>query len=103
MDLASHGCTQLSMNLLDHERTPLWRVWEAAAGMAEDEGVRLIDSELIGLAPTQALTDVADHVGVAASLPVEERLTEAAAWLRIRDFTPTMALELRLAQVRQGR
>jgi hypothetical protein len=32
-----------------------------------------------------------------AELPTEERITRAADWLRIRGFTPLMALELRLA------
>ena len=27
---------------------------------------------------------------------VEARITQAAAWLKMRDFDPTMALELRL-------
>ena len=27
-ELASLGCVQLSMNIVDHERTPIWHVWE---------------------------------------------------------------------------
>lgn len=102
IDLAAQGCMQLSMNLLDHERTPLWRVWGRAAELARDEGVSLLDSELIGLAPAASLTAVSDHLGVPADRPLVERLTEAAAWLRIRDFRPAMALEVRLDEVRAG-
>jgi hypothetical protein len=43
---------------------------------------------------------VADHIGVASGRPLVERVTEAAAWLRIRRFDPSMALELRLAALR---
>ena len=65
--------------------------------MAADDGVEARESELIGLVPLAALVDVADHASVAPELPVEERITSAAAWLKARDFEPTMALELRLA------
>jgi len=92
---------QVSMNLLDHTVTPLWLAWETVRGLAADEGVELRESELIGLAPMAALTEVADHVGVAPRVPTEERLTAAAEALAIRDFEPTMALELRLAAATQ--
>jgi glutamate formiminotransferase len=91
-------CAQVSMNLLDFSVTPMWRVWEAVRDLAADAGVGLRESELIGLCPTAALTDVADHAGVDPSLADTERITQAAALLNIRDFVPTMALELRLAR-----
>ncbi len=96
------ACAQVSMNLLDFTVTPIWRAWEEVERLAGDVGVHLRESELIGLAPVAALTAVADHRGVDPSLPLEQRLDRAAAWLRIRDFDPTMALELRLAQMRGG-
>jgi glutamate formiminotransferase len=97
------ACAQVSMNLLDHSITPLWRVWEEVRDRAAAEGVALRDSELIGLAPLAAFTDVADHVDIASGLSVEERITQAADWLRIRDFEPTMALELRLAEAQKAK
>jgi glutamate formiminotransferase / 5-formyltetrahydrofolate cyclo-ligase len=91
------ACAQVSMNLLDFAVTPMWVVWEAVGAMAAEEGVGLRESELIGLAPVAALSAVADHIDVPADAPVEQRLVAAASWLHIRDFEPTMALELRLA------
>ena len=91
---------QVSMNLLDFHVTPVWRAWEAVVGAAADEGVEAAESELIGLAPLAALLDVADHAGVPADAPVEARLAAAADAIRLRDFTPLMALELRLAAAR---
>jgi glutamate formiminotransferase len=88
---------QVSMNLLDFRTTPIWRVWEAVADLAAEEGVGLHESELIGLAPVDALLDVADHAGVGAPRSVEDRLAAAAAAIRLRDFSPLQALELRLA------
>ncbi len=90
-------CAQVSMNLLDFTVTPLWRVWEAVEAEARKAGVEPAESELIGLAPLAALLAVADHGGASTGAPVEDRLAAAAAFLRLRDFSPLQALELRLA------
>ncbi len=100
IDLASQGCAQLSMNILDHQRTPLWRIWEEAQRLAAEERVSLLDSELVGLLPAAALVEVADHIGSSSFHPAERRVTEAAAWLRIRRFDPDMILEVRLERAR---
>jgi glutamate formiminotransferase len=91
---------QVSMNLLDFGVTPMWQAWEAVAGLAAEDGIRLAESELIGLAPLAALLDVADHAGAPADGPVEDRLAAAARAIRLRDFSPLMALEVRLAAAR---
>jgi glutamate formiminotransferase len=90
------GRAQVSMNLLDFRATSIWRVWEAVAELAREEGVAPVESELIGLAPLAALLDVAEHAGEATSLPVEQRLAAAATAIKLRDFSPLQALELRL-------
>ena len=68
--LASMGCVQVSMNLLDHERTPMWRVLERVRGPRGEAATSIRDSELIGLAPLRAFLDTADHVGVSSTLSV---------------------------------
>jgi glutamate formiminotransferase / 5-formyltetrahydrofolate cyclo-ligase len=93
---------QVSMNLLDFGVTPIWRAWEAVRDAAAKEGVVPHESELIGLAPIDSFLDVADHIGVAGNLPREERLAAAADWLKVRDWTPQMMLELRLEAARKG-
>jgi len=90
-------CAQVSMNLLDFETTPMWRVWDEVAALAREAGVGLRESELIGLAPLAAFDAVANHAGVAGSAPVERRFMTAASYVRLRDARPEMALELRLA------
>jgi glutamate formiminotransferase len=97
------GCAQVSMNVLDHTITPLWLVWQTVTSLARADGVEPRESELIGLCPLEALVEVADHAGVESDGSDEQRITEAARWLRIRDFQPTMALELRMAvEARKG-
>ena len=93
---------QVSMNLLDYRTTPIWLVWEAVRAEAAADGVHLAESELIGLAPLAALLDVADHVGVSEHLSQTERLAGAAGFLKLRDFSPLQALEVRLEEARKG-
>lgn len=91
---------QVSMNLLDFSVTPLWVVWDAVRELAAEDGVEPAESELIGLAPLASFLAVADHAGAPVEAPVEERLTAAADYLRLRDHTPLQALELRLDAAR---
>jgi glutamate formiminotransferase len=92
---------QVSMNLLDFSVTPLWLAWETVRELAAEDGVALAESELIGLAPLAALLGVADHAGAPRDADVETRLRTAAEAISLRDFTPLMALELRLAAARE--
>ncbi len=94
------GRAQVSMNLLDFATTPLWLVWETVRDIAGEDGVDLAESELIGLAPLAALLAVADRVEASPDDPVEDRLAAAAAFLRLRDYSPMQALELRLDAAR---
>ena len=50
--------SQVSMNLLDYETTSIRTVFDAVAKMAGEKGVKVAESELVGLAPSAAL-DVA--------------------------------------------
>ncbi len=91
---------QVSMNLLDFTVTPLWVVWDAVRDLAAEDGVEPAESELIGLAPLAAFLDVADRAEADKDMPLDERLRAAATYLRLRDFSPTQALELRLEEAR---
>jgi len=94
------GRAQVSMNLLDFGITPIWLAWETVQSEAARAGVGLAASELIGLAPLAAFLDVARHAGADESGPVEDRLAIAADFIRLRDFSPLQALELRLEAAR---
>jgi glutamate formiminotransferase / 5-formyltetrahydrofolate cyclo-ligase len=94
------GRAQVSMNLLDFAITPMWRVWETVRDEAREEGVDVAESELIGLAPVASFLDVASHAGAPTSLAIADRLAVAADFLKLRDFSPMQALELRLEAAR---
>jgi glutamate formiminotransferase / 5-formyltetrahydrofolate cyclo-ligase len=73
---------QVSTNLVDWERTGIAAVVNEVRRLARDAGTDIDHCELIGLAPTGALLDV------------------AADTLGLRDFTADQALELRLTRDR---
>ena len=94
---------QVSMNLLDFRTTPMWRAWQVVGELAAEDGVELAESELIGLAPLAALTDVADDAGVAGGRagrgPTRGGARRPSGSATI---SPQMALELRLAAARDA-
>ncbi len=59
--LEERGIVQVSMNLTNFEKTPVSRVFDAVTREAERYGVSVLESEIVGLVPAAALTDVAEH------------------------------------------
>jgi len=77
------GLAQVSMNLTNYQRTPVYRVVEMIRREAERYGVSIHHSELVGLIPQEALID-------------------AAQWyMQLDQFTPDQVLENRLAATRE--
>lgn len=71
---------QVSMNILNYATTPLYRVFELVRMEAARYGVGIVESELIGLAPSQAFMDVASYYlqlpGLSRDTLVETRIYE---------------------------
>lgn len=59
MGVEVEGQAQVSMNLLDYTKTPVYRVTELVRREAARYGVAVKNAELIGLIPQQALLDAA--------------------------------------------
>jgi glutamate formiminotransferase len=76
--LEDRGIVQVSMNLTNYEKTPIFRVFEAVRREAARYGVNLLESEIVGLVPAAALTDAAEH------------------YLQLAGFTREQVLETRL-------
>jgi glutamate formiminotransferase len=79
---ADPSVVQVSMNLLDTRQTPIWFVFERISDLAAQRGVSVLQSELVGLAPADAVADIARHVlrfdHFEASAILETRLLEQA-------------------------
>jgi len=59
--LEDRNIAQVSMNMVNYEGTPLYRVLELIKIEAKRYGVNIIGTELIGLAPAKALIDSAEY------------------------------------------
>ncbi|MCQ2609377.1 MAG: glutamate formimidoyltransferase [Lachnospiraceae bacterium] len=55
------GFAQVTMNLVNYEKTAVYRVQEAIKMEANRYGVHVTDTELVGLCPAKALLDAAEY------------------------------------------
>jgi glutamate formiminotransferase len=79
---ADPNVVQVSMNLLDTRRTSMAVVFDRIRQQAESRGVSVLESELVGLAPAEALVDVARQAlrfgRLDADALIETRLLEVS-------------------------
>jgi len=59
--LEDRNIAQVSMNMVNCEGTPIYRVFEAIRAEARRWGVHIVGSEIVGLAPAKALIDCAEY------------------------------------------
>ena len=59
-ELKDRGVVQVSMNLTNYEKTPIFRVFETVKREAERYGVQVLESEIVGLVPSAALNAAAE-------------------------------------------
>jgi glutamate formiminotransferase len=59
--LGDRNIVQVSMNLTNYERTPIYRVFEVVKREAARYGVQVLESEIVGLVPSAALVDAAAY------------------------------------------
>jgi glutamate formiminotransferase len=59
--LEDRNLAQVSMNLTNYEKTPIFRVFEAVKREAERYGVSILESEIVGLVPASALHAAAEY------------------------------------------
>ncbi|PYQ37446.1 MAG: glutamate formimidoyltransferase [Acidobacteria bacterium] len=80
VELADRGQVQVSINMTNYRKSPLHRVFECVRSEAERHGVAIVGSEIVGLAPAEALLAAAEH------------------YLRLERFSTDQVLELRLLE-----
>jgi len=78
VELKEKGIVQVSMNLTNYKKSPIFRVFETIKREAERYGVTVVGSEIIGMVPLQAIVETfswylqLDDFGT--SRVIEERL-----------------------------
>lgn len=78
--LEGRGIVQVSMNLTNFEKTPIYQVFELIRCEADRWGVPIVGSEIVGLVPQAALLQAVEH------------------FLRLENFQHSQVLENRLAE-----
>jgi glutamate formiminotransferase / 5-formyltetrahydrofolate cyclo-ligase len=76
--LEDRGIVQVSMNLTNYEKTPIFRVFETVKREAARYGVSILESEIVGLIPSAALAGAAEF------------------YLQLEGFKPDQVLENKL-------
>ncbi len=79
-ELKDRGIVQVSMNMVDYKASQLFKAFELIRTLAESYGVQVLESEVVGLVPMEALTDSAQF------------------YLRLRGFNNGQILERKLAE-----
>jgi glutamate formiminotransferase / 5-formyltetrahydrofolate cyclo-ligase len=73
-ELKDRGIVQVSMNLTNYEKTPMFRVFETVKREAERYGVTILESEIVGLIPAAALNAAAEYYLQIAGFKAEQVL-----------------------------
>mgnify|MGYP005835380821 CR=1 FL=1 len=80
VELKERGITQVSMNMTDFTRTPLYRAFELVRIEARRYGVNVVGSEVVGLVPMEAIVDTAAYYmgleGFSTEQVLEARIME---------------------------
>jgi len=77
-EIKDRRCVQVSMNLVNYEKTPIFRVLEMIRSEAARWGVQVTSTEIVGLTPAKSLYDTAEH------------------FLQLERFSPDQVLEEKL-------
>ena len=76
--LEDRGTVQVSMNLTNYEKTPIFRVFDLVKREAERYGVSVLESEIVGLVPAAALRQSVEYYlrleGFSADQVLENKL-----------------------------
>ena len=76
--LEDRKIAQVSMNLTNYQKTPIFRVFEMVKREAERYGVGILESEIVGLVPSAALMGAAEYYlqiqGFSAQQVLENKL-----------------------------
>jgi glutamate formiminotransferase len=80
VELKDRGIVQVSINMTNYKKTPLFRVFECVKSEAARYGVNVVGSEIVGLTPAEALYEAAEF------------------YLRIEKFSPDLVLETKLME-----
>ncbi len=80
-EIKERNLVQVSMNMVNYKGTPLYRVFELIRAEARRYGVSIVEGEIVGLVPQEALYDTSEF------------------YLQLNNFSKDQILEVRLQKV----
>ena len=83
-ELQDRGIVQVSMNMVDYKASQLFKAFELVRTLADEQGVEVVESEIVGLVPQEALIDTAEF------------------YLRLHSFKKDQILERKLTESEPG-
>jgi glutamate formiminotransferase len=102
--LEAHGHWQVTMNILDHGKNPLYRILETVRMEARRFGVTVTGCEIVGLVPAAALVESIRYyrqpegLKTPADMPLDALAAEAVRRLGLRDFDREKIIEAHLSE-----
>lgn len=81
VDLKEKGIVQVSMNMTNYKKSPLFRVFETIKREAERYGVPVVGTEIIGMVPMQAMLEAAQF------------------YLKLDDFNVNRIIEAKILEI----
>jgi len=81
VELKDKGIVQVSMNMTNYKKSPLFRVFETIKREAQRYGVPVVGTEIIGMVPMQSMLEVAEY------------------YLQLDDFGMSRVIENRIIEI----
>jgi glutamate formiminotransferase len=79
LEIRERGIVQVSMNLTNYQVTPVYQVYDRITELANEAGVEVLESEVIGLIPLSAMVECAQHYLKAKEFK-NDQLLEPRVW-----------------------
>ena len=91
--IEEYGKSQISMNLEDYKKTPLYVVYETIVAEAKKRGVKVTGSEIIGLVPKDLMLDTAKFYlnrqgKITLGMSTKDIINVAVEHLGLNDLAP---------------
>jgi glutamate formiminotransferase len=97
--LKERGHVQVTMNILDYKKNPIYRILETIKMEIKRYGVSVTSSEIVGLLPKEAITDSLKYYFACDKIPFDSKMglddltKHAIHYLKFRDFSPLKIIE----------
>jgi glutamate formiminotransferase len=100
--LEERGHVQVTMNILDYKKNPIYRIFETVKMEAKRYHIEITGSEVVGLVPLDALIrsvryySLVNEMPFSKSMPIKDVVKYAIKYLKLRDFDDLKVIEANL-------